>query len=308
MAGSDAAHVRVVRSASQGAWGVLSGAQNPSLACVKRTHLGPGQGRGPRSNDTSIRRRRVCCRRAGERSAGHSPNAAAAVSRLGHPSKGLRDFSLRQPLACQEGALLFLTAGPHFGVLQEGHRVLDLVLPTQRRGGASGGDSDTSLCGCAHLRELMVAFARRAVCGAATVASHKHLPPPGHIATHLPRARTVAAVPNMLAHAWRTTLFTVKGLTKFMKDGYESHAARFDPRCVARHPRCRVLLPCCVCAGQAGRMGALPQLVARQPLRLHLRAVRRDCRGGVPRAMELTSKSRLCGCTRESCRRCTKAR
>ena len=147
-----------------------------------------------------------------------------------------------------------------------------------------------------------------AVCGAATVACHKHLPPPGHIATHLPRARTVAAVPNMLAHAWRTTLFTVKGLTKFMKDGYESHAARFDPRCVARHPRCRVLLPCCVCAGQAGRIGALPQLVARQPLRLHLRAVRRDCRGGVPRAMELTSKSRLCGCTRESCRCCRKAR
>ena len=162
MAGSDAAHVRVVRSASQGAWGVLTGAQNPSMACVKRTHLGPGQGRGPRSNDTSIRRRRVCCRRAGERSAGHSPTAAAAVSRLGHPSEGLRDFSLRQPLACQEGALLFLTAGPHFGVLQESDRVLDLVLPTQRRGGASGGDSDTSLCGCAHRRALMVAFARRA--------------------------------------------------------------------------------------------------------------------------------------------------
>lgn len=34
----------------------------------------------------------------------------------------------------------------------------------------------------------------------------------------------------MFAHAWRTTLFTVKGMTKFMRDGYDHHATRFDPR------------------------------------------------------------------------------
>ena len=75
----------------------------------------------------------MCRRRASLRGACYGPTAdstaAAVTPRVGHSPEGLRDFPLRQPLAGQKGPLLVLAAGPHFGVLQEGHRVLDLVLP-----------------------------------------------------------------------------------------------------------------------------------------------------------------------------------
>lgn len=99
---------------------------------AERAHLRPGQGRRPSCED-STRRLRVCRRCASLRGACYGPtadSAAAAVSpSVRHSPEGLRDFPLRQPLAGQEGALLVLAAGPHFGVLQEGDCVLDLVLP-----------------------------------------------------------------------------------------------------------------------------------------------------------------------------------
>lgn len=40
--------------------------------------------------------------------------------------------------------------------------------------------------------------------------------------------------------AWRTTLFTVKGLRQFMKDGFEKSAKHFDARCGGGAPSGRV--------------------------------------------------------------------
>jgi hypothetical protein len=60
---------------------------------------------------------------------------------------------------------------------------------------------------------------------------------------HNPRsaARQQAGPSMVLMHAWRTTLFTVKGLRGFLKDGYLRHEQRFDARRVSKNCHCTSL-------------------------------------------------------------------
>ena len=67
-------------------------------------------------------------------------------------------------------------------------------------------------------------------------------------------------------HALRTAIFTVKGLKRFMKDGYEHHAKSFDPTCAPPPPL--LFPPPCgvrgtfVRRGQLTRCRAVPRMRA----------------------------------------------
>jgi hypothetical protein len=53
-------------------------------------------------------------------------------------------------------------------------------------------------------------------------------------------------------HALRTAIFTVKGLKRFMKDGYVQHAKSYEPKCV------RGALCGCAAVLSAWRLRAAP--------------------------------------------------